>query len=291
MPTSDGSVDVSVVVPCFNAGDVIGRQLDALLAQETTARFEIVVADNRSSDESVDVILRKAEDDPRVRCVYARERQGVSYARNTGTAASRAGCILLCDADDEVGPGWIECYWRAFLAGAQLVGGPLRRVTVDGELLHMAEVPFGGRGILPTPIGANCGYTRGAFDAVNGFNEDYLGGGDDHEFFWRCQLVGYSLTWVPGAWINYSERTTIRETMRQHFSYGLSRPRLVRQFGASVFFKNRIPGRSIIAFLAGVLGLAATFGRSPRCLPHAKRAARNAGIIFGALKLREWRAL
>ena len=46
-----------MVIPCRNGAHTIGRQLDALLGQSTGAEFEVIVADNGSTDDTAALIL------------------------------------------------------------------------------------------------------------------------------------------------------------------------------------------------------------------------------------------
>ena len=89
---------ISVVIPCRDGAGVLAQQLDALLAQETSAEFEIVVADNGSTDGTADLVRSYA--DPRVRVVDAGRAPGANVARNIGITASKGEYILLTDADD-----------------------------------------------------------------------------------------------------------------------------------------------------------------------------------------------
>ncbi len=60
---------ISVVIPCRDGARVLAKQIDALLSQQTSAEFEIVVADNGSTDGTADLVHGYA--DPRVRVVDA----------------------------------------------------------------------------------------------------------------------------------------------------------------------------------------------------------------------------
>ncbi|HEY9284866.1 MAG TPA: glycosyltransferase family A protein [Pyrinomonadaceae bacterium] len=89
---------VSVIVPSFNYGHVVGQTLESLLAQ-TYPHWECVVVDDGSPDDTGAVVARYAERDRRV--VYVRqENAGVAAARNNGIARSRGEYVQFLDADD-----------------------------------------------------------------------------------------------------------------------------------------------------------------------------------------------
>src|SRR6059058_4106784 len=96
---------VSVVVPAYNCADTIDVQLAALAEQDYDGRWEVVVVDNRSTDDTADRARRWSDRLPGLRVVDASERQGVSHARNRGIEEARGDLIAICDADDQVQPG------------------------------------------------------------------------------------------------------------------------------------------------------------------------------------------
>ena len=74
----------SVVIPTFNAADVIEQQLAALAGQKDAAPFEVVVADNGSTDDLASAVAQWRKALPGLRVVDASRDRGVSVARNVG---------------------------------------------------------------------------------------------------------------------------------------------------------------------------------------------------------------
>lgn len=87
---------VSVIVPVYNAEKTIFRALDSLLNQ-TYKNIEILVVDNNSTDNGLDVI--RTIDDTRIH-VFECNEQGVSFARNMGLDNAKGDYICFLDADD-----------------------------------------------------------------------------------------------------------------------------------------------------------------------------------------------
>lgn len=231
--TPEADVRVSVVIPCYNGADVIGRQLEALARQRVDFSWEVVVADNGSTDGSAAVAARHSSDVLPVRTCDASARKGINHARNVGVSHSRGRYILLCDADDAVQDGWLAAMDAAFSAGARLVGGRLIRVTADDRPVGVGEEGMrNDLEFLPWPQGANCGFARAVYDEVGPFDEDYLGGGDEADFFWRAQVRGDELVYVPEAAIRYTERPSSKARFRQHYRYGRSHAQLFHAFAA-----------------------------------------------------------
>ncbi|MBI3494357.1 MAG: glycosyltransferase [Acidobacteria bacterium] len=86
---------MTVVVPNYNCGRFLANAIDSVLRQ-TYAPFEIVVVDDGSTDDSLDVVKQYGD---RVR-VITQMNQGVSAARNAGIRASRGALVAFLDADD-----------------------------------------------------------------------------------------------------------------------------------------------------------------------------------------------
>lgn len=94
---------VSVVIPLYNARDVIRETIGTVLAQ-TWKDYEIIVVDDGSTDGSGEVV-RSFGDNVR----YGRqENAGVAMARNHGMAESKGAYIALLDHDDLWDPTKLE---------------------------------------------------------------------------------------------------------------------------------------------------------------------------------------
>ncbi|SDG39479.1 Glycosyltransferase involved in cell wall bisynthesis [Pedobacter terrae] len=94
---------VSIVTPCYNSAAFITETLDAVVAQRYT-NWELIVVDDRSADETCDIVEAFASRHPRVRLVALKENGGVSNARNIGLAEAKGKYIAFLDSDDI----WLE---------------------------------------------------------------------------------------------------------------------------------------------------------------------------------------
>jgi glycosyltransferase involved in cell wall biosynthesis len=101
---------LSVVIPCYNAESTIEEQLDALADQHWIEPWEVVVANNRCTDNSIAIVRSYQSKIPNLRIVDASERQGQPYALNIGAEAALGEALAFCDADDVVGEGWLRGY-------------------------------------------------------------------------------------------------------------------------------------------------------------------------------------
>ncbi|WP_243547235.1 glycosyltransferase [Pseudodesulfovibrio tunisiensis] len=93
---------ISVTMPCYNCGETVARALDSLLAQ-TRTDFEILAANDGSTDNTAGILAEYACRDSRVR-VLSLEHGGVIHAANAAIRASRGRYVARMDADDEALP-------------------------------------------------------------------------------------------------------------------------------------------------------------------------------------------
>ena len=111
---------VSVIVPLYNAAPFIGEALESIIAS-TYRPLEVVVVDDGSTDESLNVAQTFAERHPEVMVLH-QVNAGVSAARNHAIRASRGEYILPVDADDKISPYFIEHAVAAMTNGVSVVG-------------------------------------------------------------------------------------------------------------------------------------------------------------------------
>jgi glycosyltransferase involved in cell wall biosynthesis len=94
-------IKVSVIVPVYNASQYIGRSLDSIINQDFKG-FEIIVIDDGSTDDSLEIINKKLSDCRIPHKIIHQENSGVSVARNRGIDESSGDYLVFVDADDYV---------------------------------------------------------------------------------------------------------------------------------------------------------------------------------------------
>ena len=122
---------ISVVVPVRNGMPWLEQQLRALSEQQCGEPWEVIVADNGSTDESGLVVRKWARRRPVVRLVDASKAVGPGGTRNAGARAAQGELLAFCDADDVVQPGWLSADVAA-LAHADASGGVVDFWSLNG---------------------------------------------------------------------------------------------------------------------------------------------------------------
>ena len=199
------SVQVSVVMPVYNAGKYLPAAVESILAQ-TMPDFELILVDDGSSDGSADVCDGFASRDSRVRVIHQRNA-GICRARNVGMEAARGKWLAFCDHDDLYMPFYLELALSAAIAShcrVVKVGYTVERRFSDGSTEMVRSVGYNSdsEGVLSVPsLDSEADYRLfksiatyiwdGIFDrdfvfAHNArFDERFKVGGEDVDFMLR----------------------------------------------------------------------------------------------------------
>ena len=109
---------ISVIMPSYNHGHMIGRAIKSVLAQ-TWKNFEIIIVDNHSSDNTEEVIREFS--DPRLKFIKIHNNGVIATSRNTGIKNSKGSIIAFLDSDDWWLPNKLELSFAEISKGADLV--------------------------------------------------------------------------------------------------------------------------------------------------------------------------
>ncbi len=224
--------ELSVVIPVYNGASTITEQLDALaVSLSNCPPAEILVVNNRSTDETVDVVSRWSDaTGVDLRIITADRRVGEPYARNVGFRSARSDIVAYCDADDVVGRTWAKALFEA-MGSSDYATGPLDThllntpgiADIRGQAMHN-QLPL-IRGLVPFANGSNMAFRRSLLESLGGFDETYLIG-CDIEIAIRAWRAGIALVWVPDQLVHYRLRNTPRDVWSQARSYGRARRRI-----------------------------------------------------------------
>lgn len=228
---------VSVVVPVYNDPEGIRSTLDSLVGQSAPAdRYEVVVVDNGSTDETRAVVREYRESAVRVRLLVEDEIQGSYAARNRGIRAATGPVIAFVDADMLVAPDWIESVARAmsdtdveylgcavtlFTAGDEGVAAKYNRLNDLHVERFVEELAF-----APT---CSLVVRRSLLEELGGFDPRIRSGGD-MEFGNRVAAAGRRLRYAPDLTVYHPTRTTLVALLGKARRVGRGKTQLRRHY-------------------------------------------------------------
>ncbi|HZR01545.1 MAG TPA: glycosyltransferase [Burkholderiales bacterium] len=218
-------LEATVIVCTYNRADSLVETLKAISAQivRPNLRWEVIVVDNNSKDQTRQVVERFSHTFPLVRYIFE-PNQGLSYARNT--AIKQAGGDVLLFTDDDVAPEqtWLQqivdgmdesrcdaC--GGFIAPVwQSPPPPWLTQRFHGFLAIKAERSdtYEIRPGDPLPYGANMAFRRqvfdhfGLFDVSRGRRGKILASGEDGEFFERILARGAKVMFFGDARVHHN---------------------------------------------------------------------------------------
>lgn len=212
---------VTVVVPVHNKFSVTYHCLAALLLAGNDVSFEVVVVDDGSSDET----LQLAEIAAGVRIVRHEEAQGFVGACNDGAAVARGEYVVLLNNDTEPTVGWLDELVAGFsrfahvgMTGARLLW-PNGRVQDAGGIVWGAGDPwnYGRDGNAADPrysYARQVDYLSGAalmipkriWDEVGGLSQEFAPAYfEDTDLSFKVRAAGYTTWFIPSANVYHYE--------------------------------------------------------------------------------------
>ena len=225
-------IEYSVIVPAYNAVDVLPRCLAALERQTIDrARYEIVVVDDGSTDQTVAVAEQAGAQ------VIRAAHGGPASARNIGARAATGGVLLFTDADCEPAPDWIERMARAFdepqVAGAKGTYRTRQTALTARFVQQEYEDKYDRLARQPTIDFIDtysAAYRREVFLPSGGFDATFTTSSvEDQELSFRLVAQGHRLVFVPDAIVGHRHDATPLEYLRRKVGIGYWKALLLRR--------------------------------------------------------------
>ena len=266
---------ITVIIPVRNEADTIKNLLNDL-NQQTFRQFDVIVADDSSTDSTVQIVQDYSQKASfLLRPLLLSDERVASPKKRAITqsiALATGNLIVTTDGDCRVGPRWLATIAACYGAtGAQLISGPVTFTSEQTMADALQTVEFAsliGTGActlalgIPTMCnGANLCYVKEVFTEVGGFaGVDHLASGDD-EFLMhkiaRRYPDGVRFLKSPDAIVRtqahqswsafYNQRKRWASKWKAYESY---LPSLLAVF---VFLSNAAPVIAVVSWLSGFL--------------------------------------
>lgn len=263
---------VTVIVPTLNRAGWLPACLGALVAQRTDddTDVEVLVVDNGSGDDTREVLVGWANDQPCVRWT-SEPRIGRSRALNAGVRAAHGELLLFTDDDAVPDPGWIGAHvdwFRQCDDRPAMAVGPIRPVMTDlgpwpawfptSALPDVPSLDHGRSrhlGALEYGWGANLAIPADVFARIGPWEEDIGNVGttrrddfEDTEFQDRVRQAGGSVWFCDDAIVFHRvppDRLTPRAVIRSAHARGIDDRRRALDGRSLLDPDERLPGAKV----------------------------------------------
>jgi len=116
--------ELSVILPAYNEGHVIEATLDRVdsAVRQTGLRYEIMVVDDGSVDDTKRKVANYANNNGHVKVVGYKKNRGKGHAIKTGFQCAKGDSVIFIDSDLDIDPQLILRYFAALIQGDVVIG-------------------------------------------------------------------------------------------------------------------------------------------------------------------------
>jgi len=260
----------SIIIPSYNRSDEIRELLQSLSGLDFPAdRFEVIIADDGSTDDTREVVARYAGQVSFELHNYTQQNQGPGAARNLGMSKARGDFFIFLDSDVTVPVHWLRTVDSALRAEtADAFGGPdsfkddfpplLKAINYSMTSFITTGGLRGRKGKKLAryyPRSFNMGLSRELWLRIGGFGS--LRHGQDIEYSNRIIKSGAKVEYIAGAEVYHKRRTNLRRFYKQVFNWGVARINLYKIDKSMLEPLHALP--ALVTASTGLLLLLAVF--------------------------------
>lgn len=212
---------ISVIIPVKNDENNIRAAVESVLNQSTRERFEVIVVNNNSTDNTVKMIS-----DLKIK-ILKEMKPSASAVRNRGIRNAKGSLLLFTDSDCMVSKDWMNAHVDAqksndVVLGRMLLHPDYRKSIIaktleygllpyfDFYLMKRGDVDFWN---LYTP---NLSVKKKVFDKVGLFDEDFkYAGSEDTEFGFRLRSNRIKIYYEPKAVVFHKHKKDFKSAMKR----------------------------------------------------------------------------
>lgn len=196
---------VSVIIPIYNMQEFLTETIESVL-QSTYPRYELILVDDGSTDQSIEIGKRFSQQNPRIR-FFAQTNGGASKARNFAIQQASGKYILPVDADNLISADYIERAVEA-LENNQQVKIVTCEAVFFGEKQGKWELPpFNLKLLARKNLMDNCAmYRKSDWEKAGGYCEEILGR-EDWDFWISMLKTGGDVVRLPIVGLHYRVRS------------------------------------------------------------------------------------
>lgn len=206
---SEQALAASLIIPTRNRAQLLSRLLPSWAEQETDAAYEVIIADNGSTDETASIVIDASKRWPHAR-IITEQKSGGARARHAGALAAQSPLLIFVDDDMRADPTLIAAHLRAHrdwpggVALGNIVSAPSRHPFER----MMAYIYDGPKQTLATREATaadfwsgNVSLSRELYFRMGGYSDDLaeMRCGEDMEFGLRLARAGVQMRFAADA--------------------------------------------------------------------------------------------
>ncbi len=254
----NSTIEISVIIPTYNAADKLKECLDALEKQHFPRdKYEIIVVDDGSTDTTASIV--KGNDAH----YFYQNNKGPASARNKGAKVSKGDIILFTDADCVPDNNWIKeltaCFHSPEIAGVKGAYKTAQRTL----WARFAQIEFNERyklllkkKYIDMVDTYSAGYRKDIFMSLGGFDTSFPDpNGEDADLSYKLSLNDYKMVFNPKAvvWHN-GHPDSLKKYVKLKFWRGYWRMVLYKRYSTKMIKDSYTPQtlkfQILIVFLA-----------------------------------------
>lgn len=267
MSTSMGELSaspaISVILPVLNEEPHLAESVKAILAQDYTGMFEVILALGPSRDRTNKVAEELAARDSRVKLV-ANPSGKTAAGLNLAIAASMSPVIVRVDGHAKIPNNYLSLAIAILReSGAVNVGGVMAAEGVTKFEIAVSRAMRSALGVGASRFhtGGKAGevdtvylgaFRREAINAIGGFDERYTRA-QDWELNHRLRKNGGKIYFDPRLQVTYRPRPNLRKLAQQYFQYGRWRRVVSRSHPGTVNLRYLAPPFALVGTIASLL--------------------------------------
>ena len=260
---------LSIVIPCFNEAESIGKNIEALLASDYKGLKKIIVVDDCSTDNSYEIIKQYATKYPRVMALRTPENTGrAAGSKNFGARFVKTELIGFSDADSILNKdaitkmvGYFNDAKMGAVTSRVFVNNPKNYLTraqaIEYKIIAFTRKLLGFLDSIYVTNGPLSVYRKKAFDQVRGFDMQNLT--EDIEITWHFVSKGWKVQMSIPSIVRSSPPTTVKTWFKQRIRWNVGGIQTVAKYrkkflecGMLGFF---IMPYFILSWFIGITGL------------------------------------
>ena len=251
---------VSVIIPVLNEERFLKQSVEAILNQNYSGQFEIILALGPSKDKT-NIIAQELTKDQRVKLVENSSGR-TAAALNNAIKNSNFDIIVRLDGHAIVDRNYIKNAVKTLVeSGADNVGGLMNAEgtnTFEKSVAAAMTSKF-GVGNAPFHVGGKSGevdtvylgtFRKSALERVGYFDESFIRA-QDWEMNYRIRKTGGKIWFNPDLVVSYRPRKNILQLAKQYFEYGQWRKQVTKNYPETVSIRYLAPPITVSGLIVG----------------------------------------